>query len=118
VSARLLCQRESSPGRVRCELELETQTGRLVWGDARIVSAPEHAPPLRARIGSQLASDHTERRLRLPVSLVATREGSGRLVVEGRAVVCPGATARAACRPATRRAEAIVEVGALRREAE
>jgi len=109
VDARLVCPHETAPGRVRCELELEATRGRLEWGDALVVAAPPHAPPLRSRIGPRMATDRTERRVRLPVSLLATRTGVGRLVVLGRAVVCPGGDD--SCVAAMRQAEASVEVG-------
>lgn len=114
VDARLVCPREAAPGRVRCELELEAPRGRLEWGDALVVAAPPNAPPLRARIGPRMATDQTERRLRLPVSLVATRAGGGRLLVLGRAVVCLGEGG--GCVAAMRQAEATVEVGPTSRE--
>jgi hypothetical protein len=109
----LTCRPEAMPGRVSCELEVETSKGRLVWVDALVVRAPDFAPPLRARVGQIAAVGVTERRARLPIVLAAIRAGRGKLEVEARTVVCvDGADRRGACRPWSKRLEAKVEVGA------
>ncbi|MCB9586299.1 MAG: hypothetical protein H6718_12925 [Polyangiaceae bacterium] len=89
VSAR--CQRVAAPGRVLCEVETELPSGKLEWGDAVVVSTPEFAKPLRARVGPNEASARTPRRLRLPVALVATATGDGMVVFGARGVACSDA---------------------------
>src|SRR5262245_24427560 len=86
--ARLSCRREASPGRVLCELEVEVTEGRLVWGDALVVSAPDFALPLRSRVGDKSATARAPRRVRLPLALAATKTGRGELKVRARAVAC------------------------------
>lgn len=108
LAAALTCTPEPAPGRVACELELEIERGRLAWFDAVVLSAPDFAPPLRARVASSSASSRTDRRARLPISLLARREGRGTLAVRARAVVCDGRR----CRTEQRDVEAEVKVGA------
>jgi len=114
LSARLVCPRRPTPGRVVCEAELEIQAGTIAWGDVLVLEAPPFAPPLRARVGPSALFMQSERRQRLQLALAATSAGSGLLRVRARAVVCDAA-AREACRPAVREAEAVVDVGPITR---
>jgi hypothetical protein len=108
----LNCRPEAAPGRVLCELEVEVTRGRLVWADALVVRAPDFARPLRARVGPSNALGATDRRLRLPVALAATRSGRGELEVRARAVACLSAVGGGeVCRPLSHDLTAAVEVG-------
>lgn len=110
--ARLSCRRESAPGRVLCELEVEVPRGRLAWADALVVGTPGFARALRTRVGPRSATGGTPRRLRLPLALAATSTGAGELVVRARFVACePGAGGRELCSPHARSVSARVEVG-------
>jgi hypothetical protein len=111
VEARLSCRHEASPGRVLCELEVEARSGQLVWADAVVVSAPEMARPLRARVGPGQSTARTATRIRLPLSLAAAREGKGELQVRARWVRCPGG--KASCITGQRVVRARVMVGAI-----
>jgi hypothetical protein len=82
------CERKSSKGRVLCEVEMEAQSGRLVWADVLVVDAPAFAPPLRSRVGVSDARSRTERRVRIPVAFIATTQGHGTIALRARAVVC------------------------------
>jgi hypothetical protein len=118
VEVRLGCRREATPGRVLCELELEVADGRLAWGDALVVRAPDFARPLRARVGPNNAAARSPRRLRLPLALAATSAGKGELAVRARLVHCRARPSGAAlCVPAVRDVVAVVEVGAIEHEA-
>lgn len=110
--ARLSCRRESAPGRVLCELEVEVSRGRLAWADALVERTPEFARALRSRVGPGSATGGTPRRLRLPLALAATATGTGELVVRARYVACePGSGGRELCAPRARTVSARVEVG-------
>ncbi len=111
VEARLSCRHEASPGRVLCELEVEARSGQLAWADALVVAAPDMARPLRARVGPSQATARTPTRIRLPLSLAASREGSGELEVRARWVRCPGP--EASCVPGQHVVKAAVVVGAI-----
>ncbi len=111
-AARLSCRPQASPGRVYCELELEVGSGRLSWVDALVRRSPSFARPLRARVGMRQATARSERRVRLPVVLVATDNGAGELVVEARAVVCHGKL----CTSAVKASRAVVQVGPVHDE--
>ena len=114
LSARLVCPRRPTPGRVVCDAELEVQAGILAWGDVLVLAAPDFAQPLRARVGPNALFMQSERRQRLQLALAATSAGSGLLRVRARAVVCDAAE-RSVCRPAVREAEAVVDVGPITR---
>ncbi len=106
VTAR--CQPTLTPGRVLCEVEAEVSAGRLSWADAVVVSSPDFARPLRGRVGPSEATARTPRRVRLPVALVATHEGSGELRLRSRVVSC---TDDERCTPFERSVSATVQVG-------
>jgi hypothetical protein len=112
LSARLVCPRRPTPGRVVCEAELEVKAGVLAWADVLVIEAPAFAPPLRARVGPSALFMKSDQRQRLQLALAATSAGSGRLRVRARAVVCDGADLDA-CRPAVREADAMVDVGPI-----
>lgn len=109
VSAR--CQAEPGPGRVRCEVEVEVREGELSWADTIVRRAPAHARPLRSRVGPDEALTRTDRRLRLPLSLVATENGRGELQLVVRAVHCRQAKGGRSCRTHVRRLSTTVQVG-------
>jgi hypothetical protein len=109
----LTCRREPAPGRVVCDLDVETERTRLAWGDALVVKAPEFARPVRSRVGVGEARTRNQRRLQLPLAFVATTTGKGEVVVLVRAVICstqPGSSEEL-CVPETRRARGSIEVG-------
>ena len=112
LSARLQCQRRSTPGRVLCEAELEVQSGVLRWGDVLVLEAPEFARPLRSRVGPSALFMQTDRRRRLQLALAATHDGSGRLKVRARGVVCPDASGQN-CRAVSHELSAPVLVGPI-----
>ena len=111
-SARLQCQRRSTPGRVLCEAELEVNSGVLRWGDVLVLDAPGFARPLRARVGPSALFMQSERRQRLQLALAATHDGSGHLQVRARGVVCPDASGQN-CRPVSHELSAPVLVGPI-----
>ncbi|MBX3181305.1 MAG: hypothetical protein KIT72_14495 [Polyangiaceae bacterium] len=106
VTAR--CQPTLTPGRVLCEVEAEVSAGRLSWADAVVVSSPDFARPLRGRVGPSEATARTPRRVRLPIALVATGEGTGELRLRSRVISC---TDDARCAPFQRSVSASVRVG-------
>jgi hypothetical protein len=110
----LSCERRPGRGRVVCELELEVSRGRIAWADAVVVEVPPMAKPLKSRIGFREVTMHTEQRVRLPIGLVATRLGEGRLSVRARSVVCEGVGKEEACLTHTRRVSTVVQVGPIR----
>ena len=114
LSARLVCARRPTPGRVVCEAELEVEAGAIAWADVLVLEAPPFAPPLRSRVGPSALFMKSEQRQRLQLALAATADGSGTLRVRARAVLCSDA-ALGSCRAATREAEAVVEVGPITR---
>ncbi|HKO92682.1 MAG TPA: hypothetical protein VJU61_16115, partial [Polyangiaceae bacterium] len=111
-SARLQCQRRSTPGRVLCEAELEVQSGVLRWGDVLVLEAPEFARPLRSRVGPSALFMQSERRQRLQLALAAARDGTGSLRVRARGVVCPDASGQS-CRAVSHELSAPVLVGPI-----
>jgi hypothetical protein len=109
----LRCRREPSPGRVVCDLDIETEHARLAWADAIVQSAPDFVRPLRSRVGVRESSSKSDRRLELPLAFVATKTGKGEVLVLARAVVCTTAegSSQELCVPETRRVRALIEVG-------
>lgn len=106
------CERKPSKGRVTCEVEIEADAGRIVWADVVVTRAPPFAPPLRARVSMTEARSRTGRRIRIPVSLVATTTGRGTVNLRARATLCEGTEAGdGPCRPATRDVAAELVVG-------
>ncbi len=114
LSANLSCRPQASPGRVLCEVELEVSSGRLPWADALVTDAPRFVRPLRSRVGPRQAAEQ-DTRIRLPIALVATESGSGRLRVRARAVVCRKSTKGGElCLPETRDLATAIHVGPIR----
>lgn len=113
----LNCQQRASRGRVSCELEVDALSRSVSWADLVVVQAPDFARPLRSRVGPNEASHKSERRIRLPIALVATATGRAELVVRGRAVLCEsaGTPPKSVCVPAVREARAEVFVGPIER---
>jgi hypothetical protein len=106
------CERKSSKGRVLCEVEMESRTGRFAWADVVVVEAPAFAPPLRSRVGVADARSRTERRVRIPVAFIATAQGHGTIAFRARAVVClVGDGGQEGCRPVSRDVRAEIIVG-------
>jgi hypothetical protein len=113
-SVMLNCERRPGKGRVLCEVEAEVVDGRIAWADVVVLSTPDFVKPLRARVGFRDASAHTDRRVRLPLALLATGFGDGRVSVKARAVVCRTVDGVEACIPETVVAEAVLRVGPIR----
>lgn len=114
LGANLSCRPQASPGRVLCEVELEVSRGRLRWADALVTTAPGFVRPLRSRVGPRQAETRQDSRIRLPIALVATASGQGRLEVRARAVLCtrsPGGPEL--CLPETRTLSTDVHVGPI-----
>ena len=89
LSGELVCP-AAAPGRVVCSVILRASKQRLVWADVLVTATPNFAKPLRARIGFPQRSEYAEQSVTLPVPLVAIAEGTGRIAVEGRVVLCAG----------------------------
>jgi hypothetical protein len=113
LEATASCERKATKGRVICDVELEATTARIAWADVLVTEAPSFAPPLRSRVGMADARSRTERRVRLPVALVATSLGHGTVKMRARAVLClPGGDGAAeTCRPATKDVASEIIVG-------
>ncbi|HEX4335943.1 MAG TPA: hypothetical protein VH062_08520 [Polyangiaceae bacterium] len=113
LEATASCERKATKGRVICDVELESTAARIAWADVVVTDAPAFAPPLRSRVGMADARARTERRVRLPVALIATSLGRGVVKMRARAVLClPGDSATAeTCRPATKDVSADIVVG-------
>lgn len=114
LSANLSCRPQASPGRVLCEVELEVASGRLPWADALVTSAPRFVRPLRSRVGPRQARTRQPTRIRLPIALVATASGRGKLEVRARAVVCsPSSGGAELCVARTRDLQTAIHVGPI-----
>lgn len=113
VTASASCERKTAKGRVVCDVEVETDAGRIAWADVVVVEAPPFAPPLRSRVGIADARTRTERRVRIPVAFVATGLGKGAVLVRARVVVCrpEGKSGAESCVPDSREARAELVVG-------
>jgi hypothetical protein len=107
------CERKATKGRVICDVELEAANARIAWADVVVIGAPAFAPPLRSRVGITDARSRTDRRVRLPVALIATSQGRGTVSMRARAVLCtvtaPGASET--CRAATKEVSTELVVG-------
>lgn len=115
LSANLSCRPEASPGRVLCEVELEVSAGRLPWADALVTAAPAFVRPLRSRVGPRQAGTRQATRIRLPIALVATASGKGKVSVRARAVVChKPSKGPELCLPRTRELSTMIRVGPIR----
>jgi hypothetical protein len=112
IEVTLTCERKPAKGRVICDVEIETATGRIAWADVVVVEAPAFAPPLRSRVAMADARSRAERRVRIPVAFVATAQGRGSVGVRGRAVVCSGPGGdHESCGPTSKEARAELVVG-------
>jgi hypothetical protein len=69
----------------------------LSWSDALVVSAPESARPLRARVASARGSPE-----KILIAFVLGSGQGGRIEVRARAVSCPRSGTGSACRSVTR----------------
>lgn len=113
LAATASCERRATKGRVVCDVEVESADARIAWADVLVVAAPPFAPPLRSRVGVAEARVRTDRRVRIPVALLATGLGKGKLVVRARAVLCRAReAARESCVPEASEAAAELVVGA------
>jgi len=109
LSSELTCEPAAGPGRVRCSLAIEAASSyRLSWVDALVVQSPSFARPLRSRIPQRVSGK--ENKAEVLLALVASGTGKGPLTVRARAVICPRLKA-GACRPASRDATTVLEVG-------
>ena len=107
-AAHVECARLVDPGRVRCEVEVRSSSGRpLRWAEVVVVEAPSFAPPLRARVGPAEATTHEDSVWRWAIALAARGRGVGGLHVRVRGVSCVGA----ACTPFEVEARGEVAVG-------
>lgn len=112
VKAELACRPEAAPGRVLCELKFAAQPGaRLVWADALVISAPDFARPLRARIAPERFKGAGTGERKLSLGFLAAQTGVGRVVVKARAVVCRGEGEQERCSPESQDVSAEVRVG-------
>ncbi len=106
------CERRATKGRVICDVELEVASGRIAWADVVVMAAPPFAPPLRSRVGLADAQSRTDRRVRIPVALIATAQGKGNVTLNARATLCsPAEGAPATCRTTTREVATELIVG-------
>ena len=91
LGAVMNCQTEPGSGRLVCTVDVEPPRGqRVAWCDARVVSAPPVATPLRARVRG------TNTPPRAVLGFVLGSGVGGRIEVLVRAVACPG-DSRSAC---------------------
>jgi hypothetical protein len=104
LQAELQCSRATAPGRIVCELRTRALTGKLVWSDALVVSAPPFARPLRSRVVAESGL--------AKLALVASEPGRGTLEVAARGVVCQPGGAAEACHAHTEQVSAVIEVDA------
>lgn len=109
LKAKLACGPVPAPGRVLCQVELEASPERVVWADALVVSSPDFAKPLRARVPA--SSDGAAGRRAVALAFMAEREGRGPVTVTARAVLCASASGADECRPELRRLQAELAVG-------
>lgn len=119
VEASLRCDRALEPGRVRCSVVARAPMGReIAWADVVILSVPEFATALKARIGPGdiVAQDATT--FRWELALVVRRKGEGEVTARVRVVLCdlPEADAgesslRMRCAPATVTVRGALSVG-------
>ena len=107
------CEPKSSRGRVLCEVEIEALRGKLAWADAVVLSAPDFAPPLKTRVGSQGEKARSDRRVRLPIAFLAKTEGTGPVTIRARAVVCAQGGDGESCVTATRTVSAELRAGPI-----
>jgi hypothetical protein len=114
LTALLTCERRPGKGRVVCQLDVEAERGRVAWADAVILQVADHLRPLRSRVGFGEGTALTEGRYRLPVGLIATAQGDGKVIVRARALICEGRGQEETCVPYRRRVEAMVHVGPIR----
>jgi hypothetical protein len=104
LAAELRCARITAPGRIVCELSTRAMSGKLVWSDALVISAPPFVRPLRSRV---LARDGS-----VKLALVASEAGRGTLEVAARGVVCQAGGAAEACHAQRTVVSAVIEVDA------
>ncbi len=94
----MACAVEPGTGRLLCTVTVAAPGRSLVWSDALVVAAPPGAAPLRARVTSARGSPG-----RILIGFVLSTGAGGRIDVLARAVTCPKAPAKGACRPVSRR---------------
>lgn len=90
IEADLSCARRPDPGRVGCELSVESGSERQVlkWVDGLVVEVPSFLEPLRARITTELPTEG-KARATVPLAFWASELGRGVVRIEVRAVLCP-----------------------------
>lgn len=109
LMAGISCASIAAPGRILCELRASAPSGKLVWADALVVSAPAFARPLRSRVALQLAAGTSLASAK--VALVGAQPGKGELSAIVRGVVCQPGPSGEVCRPEQQRVSAEIEVG-------
>jgi hypothetical protein len=98
LRVRVECTPAAGPGRILCQLNASTASGKLVWVDALVVQAPPFARPLRSRIVAQVGTDPVTT-ASAKLALVASEQGQGELALRVRAVVCQEEPSGEACVP-------------------
>lgn len=115
VRASMLCERASEPGRVRCSIEANVDSGRnIAWGDVAIVALPDFAAALKGRLGRDDATIRERNAYKWAFGLVAKRAGQGEARAKVRLVLCDSAregSAPTGCAPVTVEVKATITVG-------
>ena len=112
MQAELSCRAEAAPGRVLCELKYTANPGgRLVWTDALVTAAPEFVRPLRSRVTPERFKEAGSAERKLALAFVASKSGTGQVMVKARAVVCRGRGDDERCRPESHDVAAEIRVG-------
>lgn len=104
VEASLRCDRVLEPGRVRCRAFARAPVGReIAWADVVLLSVPEFATALKARIGPGDVVFQDATTFRWELGLVVRRKGEGEVSARVRVVLCDppdaGAAASTSRRP-------------------
>ena len=113
IQADLSCARRSDPGRVGCEISVQSDSKAhtLRWVDGLVVEAPHFLAPLRARVTAELPSEGRASAT-VPLAFLASELGRGLIRIEVRAVLCPEAGESAQrCVPATLNISKQITVG-------
>jgi len=106
LDAEVSCEALAGPGKVRCAVRVHPRGGDLHWSDVIVVGAPSFAPPLRTRAGLSDLVRRDESGVEYLIALAGTADGSGKLRVRARAIVCA-----VGCQPVSAEAETNVAVG-------
>lgn len=108
--AKMQCERASEPGRVRCSIEVRTQSPRTIaWADVAILQLPDFASALKGRIGPDDATARDANSVKWAFGLVARRAGQGEARVRVRVVACESEGTK--CAPQSVEVRAMLNVG-------